>query len=82
MTRDAVLRAVITGRRTVREIAPAVGLRSNSTVWYHLDRLEDAGLLERPKLDGSPYRVERAAAATPWGVAVEGWQRLLRGEVS
>lgn len=32
---------------SVREIAAAVGLKSTSTVQYHLDRLEEAGYIER-----------------------------------
>ncbi len=36
---------------SVREIASAVGLKSTSTVQYHLDKLEEAGYIERdPKL--------------------------------
>ena len=32
---------------SVREIANSVGLKSASTVQYHLNALEDAGLIER-----------------------------------
>lgn len=44
------IKEVIDGRGlppSVREIAAAVGLKSTSTVQYHLNQLEDAGYIER-----------------------------------
>ena len=40
---------------SVREIGKAVGLKSPSTVHFHLQKLEEAGLIEKP----SPCRPSR-----------------------
>jgi repressor LexA len=54
---------------SIREIAEAVGLRSSQTVYHHLNRLEEAGYLER--LDDRP-RTPRLTR--------KGWGALLDGE--
>lgn len=43
--RRSILRALRGGPKTVRDIAPEVGLASTSTVHAHLIRLRDLGLV-------------------------------------
>jgi repressor LexA len=54
---------------SIREIGTAVGLRSSQTVYYHLNRLEEAGYVQR--LDDRP-RTPR--------LTERGWQAALSGD--
>jgi repressor LexA len=54
---------------SIREIAEAVGLKSSQTVYYHLNRLEASGYLER--LDDRPR--------TP-KLTEKGWRAVLDGD--
>ena len=43
---------------TYREIMQATGVSSTSTVAYHLERLEVAGVIERPQMVGNARIIE------------------------
>jgi SOS-response transcriptional repressor LexA len=61
----AVLRMIVAFKRahdgnspTYREIMRACELRSTSAVAYHLDALEDQGLIRRPNRQGNTRVIE------------------------
>ena len=58
---------------SIREIAEGVGLKSSQTVYHHLNRLEEAGYVER--LEDKP-RTPRLTEKG-WGAALDGGTPLL-----
>ena len=69
---------------SVREIGEAVGLRSPSTVHFHLKQLEEAGVIEKGAgkgrghhaADGPPGRRKpRCRWWATWRPAARSWQR-------
>ena len=54
---------------SVREIGAAVGLRSTATVSYHLQALQEKGLLQSPRRQGpqAGYRHHRPSRSDPGG---------------
>lgn len=45
---------------TVRELGKAMGLRSTSTIWYHLEGLQYHGLIDRDKTRNRAIRLTLA----------------------
>ena len=47
---------------SVREIGTGVGLKSNNTVYFHLEKLIEAGLLEKDPFESRTLRLRRKEA--------------------